>query len=336
MSQPTIRIVMLGHTAVGKTTYMASLYGELQRSFSGFTLSAVSSSDHEHLVQTARDIRRNIYPPPTAQRSQYTFGLRFYGTDVLSFHWADYRGGAVNELSGSEQAHHLRADLEQADGLIMLCDADALSRGDLRVSNLGRMTVMVTHALHNLQRPISLAVVFTKCDLVVAFSEQMLSHFTGLISAVSASEHVLGALIPVGCGRQMLNTPMPLFFALSASVNSQANMLALELQHQQAIVAQLQGGNSGIAWFFDQFRGLLTSEKTKDQLLFETGQLASEKLQEYARIKSSLDAITSWVHRLPRITRESTGTAYIARLNQAKIVDTDNNGGAINPFDAFL
>ena len=56
-----MRIVTLGHTAVGKTTYMASLYGALQRSYEGFTLRAKRAADHKHLkvpcrVDQARDI----------------------------------------------------------------------------------------------------------------------------------------------------------------------------------------------------------------------------------------------------------------------------------------
>jgi hypothetical protein len=101
-------------------------------------------------------------------------------------------------------------------------------------------------------------------------------------------------------------------------------------------MTQLQAGNSGAAWLFDQVRSLITSERTKDQRIFDTVQLTAEKKQAYVKVKSTLDVIQDAVHRLPRITREMTGGAYVARLNQAKMVDLDNDGGTIDPFQAFL
>ena len=59
---------MLGHTGVGKTTYLASLYGSLQREVEGFSLSTSKSRDHDRLIQLANTIGKGEYPLSTDQK----------------------------------------------------------------------------------------------------------------------------------------------------------------------------------------------------------------------------------------------------------------------------
>ena len=228
------KIVMLGFTGVGKTTYMGTLYGALQRQTQGFTLKATDSEDRKRLLELADDVLLGKYPPPTSQRSEYEFQLMHEGKEVISFIWSDYRGGALRETQDSDQARFLVQDLRRADGIMIFCDFDALSSKNTRKNQLGRMVALVSNALQKLEKSLSLAIVLTKCDLVDNFSAEMLEPFGGLVSAIEANESIQGAFIPVACGRKMVNVPIPLLFALHAGLLSQTmnmGMGALSLLH---------------------------------------------------------------------------------------------------------
>ena len=57
-----MRIVMIGHSNVGKTTYMASMYGAMQVGVDGFTLRAARTDDHERFVALHRMTRAGRPP----------------------------------------------------------------------------------------------------------------------------------------------------------------------------------------------------------------------------------------------------------------------------------
>src|SRR5260221_12961972 len=124
-----MKIIMLGHAGVGKTTYMASMYGTLQNPINGFSLRTNEFGHHSELIQAFNDIRQGRYPAPTTQRALYDFSLLFQGNAVFPFQWVDYRGGALLERKErSEQAQQLIREMKEADGIILFCDADPRER----------------------------------------------------------------------------------------------------------------------------------------------------------------------------------------------------------------
>ena len=95
-------IMLLGHSGVGKTTFAASAYAELQEDIGGFTLAAKSEEDHRRLLDDATRIHRGLYPPPTNQRDRYSFDLCYQGRSCFPFTLIDYRGTALFERSKSQ------------------------------------------------------------------------------------------------------------------------------------------------------------------------------------------------------------------------------------------
>ena len=178
-----MRIVEIGHTGVGKTTYMAAMYGALQKGIGGFSLRATNPIDHTRLIKLSRHVRRGIYPTPTDQRSEYNFYLQYQGKDVFNFCWADYRGGAIRETQDSDQARLLLRDLKQANGVLMFCDSQALARKNNRSNQIGRMIALISNALQKLDHPLAIAVILTKIDLVDASTlKQMISQYYAELS----------------------------------------------------------------------------------------------------------------------------------------------------------
>ena len=216
-----MNILMLGHSGVGKTTYMASMYGLMQAGVERFSLASKYIRDHDDLVSLARNIRRGAYPAQTAVKSRYEFWLRYDGQRFFPFTWSDYRGGALGERSSSDDARQLIWDLGRCDGILVFCDSEqaASRRGAGR--GIRRMTNLIGEALSQVKRPIPIGIVFTKCDLVEETDEcikRMWASVEGLHQVVDVSEYLFGAVIPVACGPKPENIELPLLFLLYCGV----------------------------------------------------------------------------------------------------------------------
>ena len=161
-----MKIVELGYTGVGKTTYMASMYGTLQNNPRGFSLQVIGREEHKRLLELFKAIKKGVYPGATPQRSEYKFCLRHNGINIFYLYWADYRGKAIRETSDSNEAQKLHQDIYSADGIIIFFDCDALAKGDMKANEIRRITILISNAFQNLREPISLAIVLTKADLV--------------------------------------------------------------------------------------------------------------------------------------------------------------------------
>lgn len=227
-----MNILMLGHSSVGKTTYMASMYGLMQAGVERFSLTSKYIRDHDDLVSLARDIQRDTYPPPTAVKSSYEFWLKYDGQRFFPFTWSDYRGGALIEHGSGDDARQLVRDLSKCDGILVFCDSEqaASRRGAGR--DIRRMTSLIGEALSQVKRPIPIGIVFTKYDLVEEIDEHMWASVEGLCQVVDASENFAGVVIPVACGSRPENIELPLLFLLYCGV---------ALTHD-ALVEQMEDG----------------------------------------------------------------------------------------------
>ena len=330
-----MKIVMLGHTGVGKTTYMASLYGVMQKNVEGFRLKSSNPEHHTRWLELAEAIRIGKYPLPTDQRSEYEFFLRYQGRNVLQFSWSDYRGGALRETQESSQAQSLIQDLRAADGIMLFCDCYALAKGDIRSNQIGRMTTLTSYALENLNRPLSLGIILTKIDLVTDFTDTLLANFKGLISALNASELVIGAFIPVACGTQLCNVPMPLLFVLQASVLFQA-VSSYQAYEQHASTAQLHEKNAqGLAGAIDWVVSKLSGEPTSKEIASSEKSKATEKLQQYESIREPAEFLTQYIQKLPLIKPSLSLDRYTEALTSIKHGIITSSIDNLDPFSVF-
>lgn len=221
-----MRIVMLGHSGVGKTSYIASMYAafHLQNSIGGFGLSTVNGDDREHLLELYRSVCDGTYPPPTAARSEYDFRLTYEDTEILDFTWADYRGGDLLESSDAG-AGTLQEDLRDCDGVLVFVDGTADSDWKQR-SRVGRMINLVSSALESVTQGLPLGVVFTKTDLVDGqITDACVELVAGLVNSIERSDHVVGSLIPIACGAERMHVECPLLFILHHGIAAQVRSL---------------------------------------------------------------------------------------------------------------
>ncbi|MBC1238346.1 TRAFAC clade GTPase domain-containing protein [Nostoc sp. 2RC] len=313
-----MRIIMLGHTGVGKTTYMASLYGSMQQSIEGFRLKAVEPEHHKRWIELAEQIQQGKYPTLTDQRQEYNFYLRYQGKNILQFAWADYRGGAILETQKSDQTKALVQDLKTADGIMLFCDCDALAQGDSRSNQIGRMTTLASQALRELNRPMSLAIVLTKTDLVMDFQVDLLQSLNGLIAAINANDFVWGALLPIACGQQLRNVPMPLLFVLHAAVVFQATTIYAGVESHTELAKSYEAQSRGFIGMADWVIAKLNKQETYQEMAAKEKQQALKKQQELQEIIEPAKSLYNYVQKLPLIKPGLNLNDYARLLSENK------------------
>ena len=312
---------MLGNSGVGKTTYMASLYGIMQQKIDGFSLKAHDAADGNRLLELANHISSGRYPDMTANRNEYNFYLQYQDKEIFPFSWSDYRGSAIRSTSDDKQSEILVDELKKADGIMMFCDCDALmAKNKLKAMNeIRRMTYLFTEAVKNIERPISLAIVLTKIDKLVQFKEDIFNPFEGLISVINASEYILGSFIPVACTHQFINVPLPLLFALRFSVLYQAKlaeyMLKYHYNRYEEFKKNSQGIMGGIKWVVDSWNGDTTDAKNADLELAK----AVQQYQIFEHIKDPVLALNKYLENLPIIEENLTFKDYASICEKTNI-----------------
>jgi hypothetical protein len=252
-------IVMLGHTAAGKTTYVSLMYDAMRTGVEGFSLRAGDPDDHDALVAAAERIRKGRYPPPTSQRAVFEFVLRHGGRDVLPFRWRDYRGGALTQRSADNpDVRQLHRDLTRAQGMVVFVDSQRLLTRTGAAGEVRRITLHVQRALDARDGLITpLVVAFTKCDLVdiddEAVQVRLSEPFQQLAAGAAASETVCFAAVPVCCGSQELNVAVPVLFSLLYALAGRARELQRSVEGKlgaaQDAADRSTLGNSLAAWW---------------------------------------------------------------------------------------
>ena len=206
-----MNVLMLGHSGVGKTTYVASMYGTMQSRTAGFSIKTKYAEDKERLLELYKAIRHGNYPAPSHQREKYSFQLCYQGEKVLSFRWIDYRGSSFFEKSqDSDDARILHRDLKASDAVIAFVDCNALASRNRYFPEIRRMGLLLAAAVQKTSRIFPLGIVLAKADLVGKPTAELLQPLKDLLEAVQASKRITGALIPIACGREPRNIALPL------------------------------------------------------------------------------------------------------------------------------
>ncbi len=227
-----MKIVMLGHTSAGKTTYVSLMYDTMRAGVEGFTLRTADPYHHRALSDAADAIRRGRYPDVSHQRASYDLVLQHKGTDVFPFTWRDYRGGALREKGAdSAQARELHADLDDADAIVLFADAQRLATAPVAATEAA---TLVTHVMRAVARRgdddglLPVLVVFTKCDLVALTDEtasQLSAPFQQFLEGVNRSPSALGAMVGVSCGPSPVNLELPVLTCLCVGLLSRVHTL---------------------------------------------------------------------------------------------------------------
>ena len=245
----TVDILMLGKSNAGKTSYVSSMYETMSNGVAGFKVQAERPVEHQLLRRNARLMRLGTFPEASNRRSVYQFQL-WHGEDrVFDFVWRDYRGGALTEGSGSAQAVQLRADMESAGGLVIMVDSTELTGNPRSRAAVRPLVSTAIRLLSQRKELMPVVVALTKWDLVATTAQQTNEAardlLGGLMDAISGTDHLYGALIPVACGRQPLNVVLPVLWCLHVGIAVRGAALEQRIGHHRQL-EQLAGQRQGV------------------------------------------------------------------------------------------
>lgn len=286
---------MIGHSNVGKTTYMTSMYGCMQRSINGFTLSSKHSDDHERLLALCRSTHDGQFPALTDQRAQYEFRLCLNGTAFFDFQWIDRRGGAILERSTSNETIELLSDLESCDGLMIFCDGAAATRGDEDANEMERISQLVGRAVGNRYTPMPLAMVMTKSDLIEPGDPRATAPLMPLLDVARRNSKLQHAIIRVACGPNENNVAAPVLFTLKHGISNKENELWNSYNYWKSLAEKEQEKANEWGGLVDWWRDLngeqTYSDKARISRNIAAGShsswyplySAAQKLDEYLR-----------------------------------------------------
>jgi hypothetical protein len=294
-----MRITMLGHSGVGKTTYMAAMYDQLQQPINGFSLKADDNDDHRRLKALAKDLMRGIYPKPSDQRAEYDFALHFEGEHVWPFVWVDYRGGALTERSTSQQKMELLSDLKRADGVMLFYDAPALVKGRVRSSEIGTMMTLTVQALQNSSQVKPVVILMTKADLLDDLNSDIIKPLEGLMEAIAANQKVLATLIPVACGQERINVELPVLFALRMGIMIRVTELHQTIQRIRAEGQFWIDRGNTLGGFFGDLFNTVVGEKTTGDRAREIYRKAVIEAEKHDKLVDPANALNQYLDGLP-------------------------------------
>ncbi len=112
---PEIHIALFGPSASGKTTFLASYFGNQQRnSFEeahGYRLEAADVSDGNLLLGRYYQMEKGEFPLGTEQFSEYRFGLKVgdLATPGMNVVWYDYPGGWWERMPSNDSEKAARS-----------------------------------------------------------------------------------------------------------------------------------------------------------------------------------------------------------------------------------
>jgi GTPase SAR1 family protein len=239
-----MRIVMVGHEGVGKTTYVSSMYREMAlNGLHGLWMGAQSDAEHRRLLSTAEDVKRSRYPPPSEQRSTYGLTLRHGSSALIDFTWSDYRGGVLREANTAQSAEFVE-DAMTADAVLMFVDSTDLAGRRLAArARVRDLTNIVFQVIDRRELLVPVVVVITKSDLLEE-DEVPIAPLEGFIEAARGDERVRATIAPIVCGPEPVNVLLPVMFSLYFGLLTRAAELYARAEAAMQVAEMLRARRS--------------------------------------------------------------------------------------------
>lgn len=220
-----MKILMIGHSRSGKTSYMAGLYNLYGDDPNGFGLWMSDSTKKQALKRLGDNITKGYYPVGTDIASIYNFWLQYDNSLLIPFDWYDYRGGALSESSKTSQdANDLLRHIDTADAIIVFLDGEKIV--NMTNDDLEEEYDILLWAI---QKAISkrssdgtyfpVAFVVTKGDLYQTYepiyNSPGLQYFLPIVKSISQSSNCAGMIGIVEVSKEGIsNVFAPLIFSL--------------------------------------------------------------------------------------------------------------------------
>lgn len=293
MGGDIIKILMLGNTQSGKTTYMSSAYSFLQKPVYGFSVKSKDKHVHKWFLRLYDNIRsENIYPSPTDKKSSYEFNLYYHGTPILPFEWKDFKGGII-DTSGND-INDLVDDIKKSDAIMMFFEGDALLKNERSRTRLRRVCNLINHNLSDIDDLFFITIVITKYDLLLNEHEfnQVISPLNAFIKAAEENENIIVHVVPVACTKhEFLHVDLPLLTILYGGILKNYINKGSEIKK---LLKQAEEYSTKAGWL-DNMLSKIFGEVTYQELAQKTIDNAQNEYEIFKKIEGAAEQLGKFI-----------------------------------------
>ncbi|MER6362169.1 hypothetical protein [Kitasatospora sp. NPDC001527] len=302
MDLMNLRVVALGHSSAGKSSYLAAMFSHLARGRKGFRLVAADRLIAEELTAAGGRLRKGFYPPPSSRRTDLKAELRYGRGELLGFDWTDYRGGALTGSAADDpETARLLERLTHADAVVVFADAHRLATDPESHDEVRRTVVLLHRAVDGQGPPLPIVLAYTKADLVTDPADwaRARAAMAPLEELVADGGRVRGTAVALSCGPSPRGVAVPVLWCLSTLLTHRAQEAQGRLATAEGFVKDLRKEANGIDSLVSWFKGVESAAK---RLTYWEEELR-ERTEELAGLRRP-------ARRLARLLeREQRGTA---------------------------
>ncbi len=264
MDLTQLRVVALGHSSAGKSSYLAAMYTHLSGGRKGFRLITADQALGDQLTTAGKLLGRGVYPPPSSRRTELSAGLRYGRGEVLGFDWTDYRGGALTSSAADDpETAQLLQRLAHADAVVVFADTQRLAADPESHAEVRRTVVLLHRAVDEQPTPLPVVLVYTKADLVTDPADWARARAAAapLEELLDSGGRVRGLAVAVSCGPAQRGVAVPVLWCLSTLLTHRAQEVARSLESSRDLVKDLRKEANGIESLVSWFKGVESAAK---------------------------------------------------------------------------
>ncbi|MFE7563903.1 hypothetical protein [Kitasatospora sp. NPDC057500] len=308
MDLTNLRVVALGHSSAGKSTYLAAMFSYLAAGRKGFRMVTADSGTASQLKQAGKLLGKGIYPPPTSRSTDLEAGLEYGRREVVGFHWTDYRGGALTSSAADDpETRKLLKRLTEADAVVVFADAHRLATDPDSHDEVRRTVVLLHRAVGDGSTPLPIVLAYTKADLVTDPADwaRARAATAPLEELVGSGGRVRGTTVAVSCGRSPRGVAVPVLWCLSTLLAHEAQRAEERMETAKGFVKDLRKEANGIDSMVSWFKGVESAAK---RLKFWAEELRESK-EEVAGLRRPAQRLARLLEREQRGTAPPTGAS---------------------------
>lgn len=287
MKLEDIRIIMLGTSGAGKTSYLLGMYAIMQTGVQGFTLSAKDldldlelTERWEKLISVKGEDR---WPTPNAAAMEhYNFSFSYGFRPLIGFEWLDYRGLALSDRSTEQDVQELVQYLAKSQCLFLCISGEYLVESvtpkTVREVKSDRMNQFIQQYISenqhpSNQQPFPVAIVITKYDLCHhRDQDDIISDVQKLFQALFTPDTGwLTMICPVSLGKELcddldnanivpVNVHLPVVFAVYAQLRAYGIKCKGQRDRLTSLIDEIKKSNSLVQLFKNKELNNYTAE----------------------------------------------------------------------------
>lgn len=208
-----MKIVMIGDSAVGKTTFMMSTYGLMREGeIKGFRVQCQNQQADKKLMRAYNDFRSDgVYPPATVQMSSYDYDFYSDNEWVMNFSLTDIRGESIHDYDVNALSNELR----EADAMMLFLNGYDILNGKDVSEQIDDIYMLMNNCFVPDNRSKIVMVIFAQMDRVGQLTEEHLEILNSTVAELKEitdrNADIYYRVVPTACS---LDCMMDLDFAM--------------------------------------------------------------------------------------------------------------------------